>query len=181
MGTCIVINHFRTNILKLAPLTDNQALSMMKNVPHTYCWSPSLVAKPGDWGPHIDVCGYFFLSSTVNYEPSQDLLDFLANGARPLYIGFGSIVGFDQTRLFKIVRDALKETGRRAVVSDKLATLKDKLPDNMFRLGDCPHEWLFKQGMYDLSSVKNPVNNNYPTVFDFKSDTITILLYSNVA
>lgn len=22
-------------------------------LPHTYCWSPSLVSKPKDWGPEI--------------------------------------------------------------------------------------------------------------------------------
>ncbi len=167
--------------LKLDPLNDNEALTMMRDVPHTYCWSPSLVAKPDDWGPHIDVCGYFFLSRAANYEPPQDLQDFLANGTRPLYIGFGSIVGHDRSSLFKIVRDALKETGRRAVVSNKLATADDDLPDNMFRLGECPHEWLFQQGMYDLSSVKNLVNNNYPTVLGFKYDASINFLYSNIA
>jgi UDP:flavonoid glycosyltransferase YjiC (YdhE family) len=155
IGTGNLINHFRTNILKLAPLTDAQARSMMEGVPHTYCWSPSLVARPDDWGTHIDVCGFFF-SRAINYKPPQDLLDFLANGTRPLYIGLGSIVGHDQPRLFKIVRDALKATGRRAVVCPKLATVNDHLPDNMFRLGECPHEWLFQKGMYEFRSVKKP-------------------------
>ncbi len=165
VGTCIVINHFRTNILQLAPLSDDQALSMMNDVPHTYCWSPSLAPKPQDWGDHIDVCGFFFLDQG-NYEPSQDLKDFLANGSRPLYIGFGSVVGHDQHHLFKVVRKALKETGRRAVVCNKLAIEKDLSRDDrsfIFPIGNCPHDWLFQQGMYDLNSIKNSVNNSYST------------------
>ena len=162
LGTFNVITHFRTNVLKLAPLTEDQALSMMNGVPHTYCWSPSLVPKPDDWSDHIDVCGFFFLPR-VDYKPPPELREFLENGARPLYIGFGSVVGCDKHHLFKVVREALKATGRRAVVCNKLATVKDLSHDDrsfMFPLGDCPHEWLFEQGMH---SIKNLVNSNYPT------------------
>jgi hypothetical protein len=197
VGISRVVNHFRQHTLKLEPLEDDQALSMMQNVPHTYCWSPSLVAKPDDWGSHIDVCGFFFLSRSSSYQPPQALHDFLANGSSPLYIGFGSIIGHNQPHIFKIVRDALKETGRRAVVCNKLATANDTVPEYMFPIDDCPHDWLFQQGVYDLSSVslmsaheilersrcrklrrkisspaKILVKNYYQTVSDFNSGAI---------
>ncbi|CAF1511098.1 unnamed protein product [Adineta steineri] len=144
IGISRVVNHFRKNVLELSPLEDDQALSMMKDVPHTYCWSPSLVPKPHDWGPHIDVCGYFFHSSASNYHPSRALLHFLEGSSRPLYIGFGSIIGHDRSRLFEIVRDALEETKRRAVVCKKLTAGYDPLPLCMFPIDNCPHDWLFQ-------------------------------------
>ena len=30
-----------------------------RRVPHVYCYSEALLAKPPDWGDHIDVCGFW--------------------------------------------------------------------------------------------------------------------------
>ncbi len=32
---------------------DGPLLAERLRIPFTYCWSPALVAKPVDWGPHI--------------------------------------------------------------------------------------------------------------------------------
>jgi hypothetical protein len=55
-------------------------------VPFGYCWSPAVLPKPPDWGPHIDVCGYFVLreGSLTNYSPPDALQRFLAAGAARL-------------------------------------------------------------------------------------------------
>ena len=51
-------------------------------VPFGYCWSPAVLPKPPDWGPHIDVCGYFVLreGSLTHYSPPDALQRFLAAG-----------------------------------------------------------------------------------------------------
>ena len=38
--------------------------------------------KPPDWGPHIDVCGYFTVEEgkLTSYKPPPELADFLAAG-----------------------------------------------------------------------------------------------------
>ena len=142
-----LINAFREETLRLPALNNRQAVGMMidEYVPHTYCWSPSLVSKPSDWADHLDVCGFFFLDLATNYQPPEDLLHFLHAGQPPIYIGFGSITGHDSTRLLKIVLDALKATGYRALLSG-LANENDVLPENIFRIGNCPHDWLFEHG-----------------------------------
>lgn len=131
-----------------------QAIGMMINehVPHTYCWSPSLVPKPSDWPDYLDVCGFFFLDLATNYQPPEDLLQFLDAGEPPIYIGFGSITGHDSTLLLKMVLDALKKTGYRALLSG-LATENDLLPENIFRIGNCPHDWLFQRGKCTFLSI----------------------------
>ncbi|CAF0983991.1 unnamed protein product [Rotaria sordida] len=140
-----LINEFREETLNLPALHNRQAIGMMidEHVPHSYCWSPSLVPKPSDWPHYLDVCGFFFLDLATNYQPSEDLLHFLNAGHPPIYIGFGSITGHDSSRLLKIVLDALKATGYRALLSG-LANENDTLPETIFRIGNCPHDWLFQ-------------------------------------
>ena len=52
-------------------------------VPFGYCWSEALVPKPPDWGPHIDVVGFFSLAEgkLTSYQPPPELAEFLADGA----------------------------------------------------------------------------------------------------
>jgi hypothetical protein len=157
-----IINNFRKKILGLRELHTRQATNVLLDeyVPHTYCWSPSLVAKPNDWGTHIDVSGFFFLNlGTAFTDPPKDLLEFLGinqnndNKNRilppPIYIGFGSITGHDSRRIFGIVVDALNQTGYRALLSG-LATNTDHLPPNIFKIGNVPHDWLFQYGKYNF-------------------------------
>ena len=52
-------------------------------VPFGYCWSEALVPKPPDWGPHIDVVGFFSLAEgkITSYQPPPELAEFLEEGA----------------------------------------------------------------------------------------------------
>jgi UDP:flavonoid glycosyltransferase YjiC (YdhE family) len=146
-----IINEFRDDTLQLAPLHTREAVHAMidEQVPHSYCWSPSLVPKPADWPEYIDVSGFFFLDLATNYQPSEDLVQFLKNGDPPIYIGFGSITGHDPRKILQVVLDALSATGYRALLSG-LATDDDTLPDNVFKIGNCPHDWLFQHGKKSL-------------------------------
>ncbi|CAF3903248.1 unnamed protein product, partial [Rotaria sp. Silwood1] len=144
-GIHSIINDFRKNILGLSTLHTRQAVRLMidEHVPHTYCWSPSLVPKPTDWPPHIDISGFFFLDLATNYEPPEDLIQFLESGDPPIYIGFGSITGHDSERILQAVFEALQITGYRALLSGFDVNV-DELPSNVFRIGNCPHDWLFQ-------------------------------------
>ncbi|CAF4450505.1 unnamed protein product, partial [Adineta steineri] len=110
-GVRDITNNFRKKTLGLRELHTRQATNILTDecVPHTYCWSPSLVAKPSDWGAHIDVSGFFFLNLGTAYtNPPKDLLEFLCinnDGSYtnsklppPIYVGFGSITGHDSRR-----------------------------------------------------------------------------------
>ena len=114
-----VVNKFRRNVLRLDELGPIWAPSIVQRakIPYTYCWSPSLIPKPKDWGAHIDISGFFFLDLATNYEPPADLAAFLAAGPPPVYIGFGSIVVKDPAALTKLIFDAVEMLGMRALVS----------------------------------------------------------------
>jgi len=113
-----------------------------------YDRSPALIPKPKDWGPHITISGFYFLSLGSNYQPDPDLAEFLASGPPPVYIGFGSIVVDDPNAMTKLIFDAVKKTGQRALVSKGWGGLGgDDLgkPEGVFMLGNCPHDWLFQR------------------------------------
>ena len=109
--------------------------------------SPSLIPKPKDWGSHISISGFYFLSLASSYQPEADLAAFLASGPPPVYIGFGSIVVDDPNAMTKLIFEAVKKTGQRALVSKGWGGLGGSelgKPDGVFMLGNCPHDWLFQ-------------------------------------
>jgi UDP:flavonoid glycosyltransferase YjiC (YdhE family) len=109
--------------------------------------SPALIPKPKDWSHHISIAGFYFLDLAQNYTPEPALAEFLAAGEPPVYIGFGSIVVDDPNAMTTMIFEAVKKTGRRALVSKGWGGLgADELgiPDDVFMLGNCPHDWLFK-------------------------------------
>ncbi|EMD87038.1 glycosyltransferase family 1 protein [Bipolaris maydis ATCC 48331] len=145
-----VINRFRKDSLRLDPISGvwGPAVLARLRIPFTYCWSPALIPKPRDWNHHISVAGFYFLNLASNYTPDPDLASFLDTGEPPVYIGFGSIVVDDPNAMTKMIFDAVKITGKRALVSKGWGGLgADDIgkPDGVFMLGNCPHDWLFKR------------------------------------
>jgi UDP:flavonoid glycosyltransferase YjiC (YdhE family) len=106
-----------------------------------------LIPQPNDWGSHIDISGFYFLSLGSSYTPPEDLAAFLAAGPPPVYIGFGSIVVDDPNEMTRLIFDAVRLTGQRALVSKGWGGLGANelgIPEGVFMLGNCPHDWLFK-------------------------------------
>ncbi|CAM2706777.1 unnamed protein product [Rotaria socialis] len=100
-----------------------------EHVPFTYCWSPSIVPKPIDWPPYINVSGVFLLNhdATADKKRPNDLIKFLdidddhrnellASSIIYIGFGFGSITDNDSDRLFPVVLEELKKTGHRALL-----------------------------------------------------------------
>jgi UDP:flavonoid glycosyltransferase YjiC (YdhE family) len=144
-----VINRFRVKDLSLDPISLIWAPGMLTRlkIPHTYCWSPALIPKPKDWGNQISIAGFYFLSLASNFTPPPDLKAFLDAGPPPVYIGFGSIVLDDPNGMTKLIFDAVRKTGQRALVSKGWGGFgADELgiPEGVFMLGNVPHDWLFK-------------------------------------
>jgi len=143
-----VVNKFREKTLRLEPVSSlwaPGALYRMK-VPYTYLWSPSLVPKPRDWGPEIDIVGFVFLDLASTFKPDKELEDFLNAGEPPIYIGFGSIVVDDPDAFTDMIFKAADIAGVRALVNKGwggLGRSNKDTPANIFMLGNTPHDWLF--------------------------------------
>jgi hypothetical protein len=75
------------------------------------------------------------------------LAAYLAAGPAPVYIGFGSIVVDNPDAMTKLIFEAVKKAGVRALVSKGWGGLgADALdiPEGVFMLGNVPHDWLFQ-------------------------------------
>ncbi|WGT63107.1 glycosyltransferase [Variovorax paradoxus] len=109
--------------------------------PALYGFSPSLVPRPADWPANAAVCGQW-IPPEPEWQPPQSLSAFLAAGEAPVYIGFGSMTGFDAGRMRQVVVDAV--AGRRAVLNPGWSGIDVQLlPANFHVVGDTPHDWLF--------------------------------------
>ncbi|TKA70441.1 hypothetical protein B0A49_06644 [Cryomyces minteri] len=84
-----------------------------------------------------------FRHETLNLEP----IKFLAAGPKPVYIGFGFIVVDDPDAMTKLIFNAIRLASVRALVSKGwggLGAHEVGKPDEVFMLGNIPHDWLFE-------------------------------------
>lgn len=141
-----VFNKWRNEVLELPPRSLMASPLMQSDgqpVPAMYCYSPHVLPRPDDWPRTTIVTGYWFLDRTSDWRPPTGLPEFLASGAPPVYVGFGSMAGRDPGRVTKIVLGALAKSGQRGVIASGWGGLKaSKLPDEVFTIESAPHEWL---------------------------------------
>lgn len=108
--------------------------------PMLYGVSPSLVPRPSDWPSNASTCGQW-LAPARHWSPPNELSEFLAAGDAPIYIGFGSMGGFDRKQVLEAIIGGL--AGRRALFYPGWSGVEAaELPANIFVVGDTPHDWL---------------------------------------
>lgn len=112
-------------------------------IPVIYAISSSLVPRPAEWDSRIRVSGFWFDESPVSWSPPPALEDFLANGAPPVYIGFGSMNSGDMNKLISISLRSLHAAGLRAVFSTGWNGRDLKSAGSVFFTENIPHDWLF--------------------------------------
>jgi sterol 3beta-glucosyltransferase len=116
------------------------------DTPILYGYSAHVLPVPNDWADNCHVTGYWFLDAHEGWEPPTDLVDFLADGPPPVYVGFGSMGSKKSEQTADMVLDALARSGQRGVLSSGWGGLaKSDLPDGVFMVGSVPHAWLFSQ------------------------------------
>jgi sterol 3beta-glucosyltransferase len=140
-----VVNGFRERTLGLPTLDLIQGASLLEDseVPFTYLFPESVIPRPPDWGPHIDLANFIFTDGAAGYEPPAGLAAFLAAGPPPVYVGFGSLVVPDPAALTRVVFEGLEQAGLRGVLSRGWGELGGEAPPHVHVIDDCPHDWLF--------------------------------------
>lgn len=150
------INRWRKRDLQLG--NTNLERMQQNKVPFLYNYSPHVVPPPLDYSDWVRVTGYWFLDEGDNFQPPQELVDFMASarrdGKKLVYIGFGSIVVADPAALTRTVVDAVLKADVRCILSkgwsDRLGDpsaqkVEVALPPEIFQIKAAPHDWLFKQ------------------------------------
>ena len=129
--------------LSLPPVTRKDFMQALNQTPTLMGVSPSVMPPPRDWPSYIYTTGYWFLPPPV-YEPPEALQAFLAAGAPPVYIGFGSMSNRDPEGTLRVIVEALQQSKQRGVIYSGWSGIRaSELPPSMYLLDGAPHEWLF--------------------------------------
>jgi UDP:flavonoid glycosyltransferase YjiC (YdhE family) len=79
-----------------------------------------------------------------DWRPPDEIVDFLADGPPPIYVGFGSMAPADAERLTGIAVEALARVGRRGLIVGGWAGLGRAVGSDRVLVTDAiPHDWLF--------------------------------------
>ncbi|KAG6944072.1 hypothetical protein JG687_00018135, partial [Phytophthora cactorum] len=147
-GTEGIVNEFRTEVLGLRKIRKGDGgrdILLDLHIPHAFMWSPELVPKPKDWGDLYDVVGTVVLKGTASsYTPTPELEAFLGTDEGPIFVGFGSMVLEDPKATTKMIIEAARQANVRVLIQSSWSDMAGDLtiPDNIFFLGNCPHDWL---------------------------------------
>jgi UDP:flavonoid glycosyltransferase YjiC (YdhE family) len=109
-----------------------------------YAYSRHVLPAPPDWGRDVLVSGYWFLDDEDWVMPDS-LARFLADGDPPVYVGFGSMPGFDPRHLANVAIEALAATGKRGLLAIGGGAIEvDEAPPHIHVIDSAPHDQLFK-------------------------------------
>ncbi|NPD68730.1 glycosyltransferase family 1 protein [Lichenicola cladoniae] len=110
-----------------------------------YGFSRHVVPRQSEWPDRIAIPGFFSNDRGAAFQPSEPLTRFLADGPKPIYIGFGSMVTERSAEMVAVIVDAVRATGRRAVIASGWADLASAAgnSDYLFFIQNVPHAWLF--------------------------------------
>jgi sterol 3beta-glucosyltransferase len=111
--------------------------------PTFHGFSPSVVARPADWPSPLKVTGYWWPARPAGWTPPPDLVDFLAAGPPPVFIGFGSMAPGRGARFAGPVLAAVRRARVRAVVQAGWSGLDVGAADDVITVRELPHDWLF--------------------------------------
>jgi UDP:flavonoid glycosyltransferase YjiC (YdhE family) len=140
-------NRFRREELDMPPISFWGPLReyVRTGQPTFYAFSPTVLSRPHDWRADAHVIGYLFLDQTPRWKPPMELLRFLENGSKPVYIGFGSMTSARPREKVQIIVEALQRTRQRAVLIGGWSNLGGDLllPNTIYFADNLPHAWLF--------------------------------------
>jgi UDP:flavonoid glycosyltransferase YjiC (YdhE family) len=146
-----MINKARQETLHLPPLHNSWLYENLSRQQFRilYYYSPKVLPQPPDWSSNNAVTGYWYLDDPLDWQPPHDLVDFLAAGPPPVYVGFGSMQTRNPALLMETVLKALELAKQRGILltgGGGLNSLnQEALPDSVYKIDFVPHDWLFPQ------------------------------------
>lgn len=114
-----------------------------EHLPVLYGFSPEVVPRPEEWHRRREVTGYWTLPAPRSWSTPPELEAFLAAGPAPVCIGFGSMSSADPVATARLVREAVRRAGVRAVLLSGWGGLHDGGGEEVFVTDAVPHDWLY--------------------------------------
>lgn len=140
-----------------------------------YCISPTLIQQPKDWESHHKITGFLTVPNqkreTHSFDKtSTELTKWLAQGDKPIYIGFGSNGVGNKEKFATILKDILDRTEERILFCTGWSLL-DNIPThkNLFVTKYINHEAILpkcKVGIFHggAGTLATMLRNNLPVI-----------------
>lgn len=117
-----------------------------KQIPTLFSISPTILPRPQDWHRHVYMNGHWYLQKETKKELklSQEIQNFLASGAPPIYIGFGSMSAVLKHALLTIAKEAAEYANERVILARGWSDFDKKaITKNILVIDHAPHRLLF--------------------------------------
>jgi sterol 3beta-glucosyltransferase len=142
-----MISTWRSDTLGLVPRQDYLDARLLADgspAPVLHGFSPYVVEPAPDWPQWVHTTGFWDLPAPPGWHPPRRLLEFLAAGDKPVFIGFSSMSSGDPGETGRMVLEAVRLAGVRAVVGTGWGgiTIPDP-PEDVLVESDIPYDWLF--------------------------------------
>lgn len=109
-----------------------------------YQFSEVLAPKDPAWGERVHLTGPWFHQDKIKYQPDSKLEEFLKNGDKPIFVGFGSMVYRKMEKLQKMLMEAISNVKMRAVFCSFSTKFNSENNDQNFFFADyVPYDFLF--------------------------------------
>lgn len=104
--------------------------------------SAHILPRPNDWDDYSVLAGNWVLPE-ASRPLDREIEAFLADGPPPVYVGFGSMVTGDATRLVTAAMAGLRKAGLRGIIGRGWAKLPATTEADMLVIDGAPHSRLF--------------------------------------
>jgi sterol 3beta-glucosyltransferase len=139
-----VINPWRVTVLGLRPKPFTGDFNhIYAETPVLAGFSEHVVPRPPDWGENVHMTGYWFPEEDSDWQPPDELSEFIQAGPPPIFVGFGSMPIRESQKVTQTIVDALQRSGQRGILSGGWGGLgEEDLPESIFQVGYVPYTWL---------------------------------------
>jgi len=168
-------NEYRKE-LGLPELKENLVTYLDKqNILDLYCLSQSLIPQPKDWESHHKITGFINIPKHKREthfldQTTSELSEWLSNGEKPIYIGFGSNGVGNTEKFSKILTQVLEKTNERILFCTGWSQF-DNLPkhENLFVTKYVNHETILphcKIGVFHggAGTLATMLRHNLPVI-----------------
>jgi UDP:flavonoid glycosyltransferase YjiC (YdhE family) len=140
-----------------------------------YCLSPTLIPQPKDWESHHKITGFINIDKDKREghfldQTTKELTQWLSNGHRPIYMGFGSNGIGNPEKFSKILMEVIEKTDERILFSTGWSKF-DNLPNhkNLFVTKYVNHESILphcKLGIFHggAGTLATMLRHNLPVI-----------------
>ncbi len=121
----------------------SHALSTSQTI---YTISPTLYPRPSYWDDNLKVLGYHERDKTVNWKPDKELLDFIDQHKKILFVTFGSMTNPHPEKKTRIILDILTKNKIPALINTYAGGLvqPDHFNSNhIYFVSQIPYDWVF--------------------------------------